>query len=330
MPNKPIGILGGSGFVGRHLTRLLVNQGYRVSIISRHTNRLDSLKVLPGVILFKGDPHDTETLSEFTRQSDVIINLVGILNEKKDNGEGFHRAHVELNRKLLHACKTTGVKRLLHMSALNADPEAGSYYLRSKGVAENEAHQATSIATTSFRPSVIFGSDDSFFNRFAGLLKMTPLIFPLACAQSRFAPVYIEDVAHAFLYALENKSSIGMRYDLCGPGIYTLKELVHYTAKCLGLSRLIISLPDSMARLQGHVLARFPGRPFTIDNYRSLQQDSICETNGFKQMGIVPHALESIVPDYLGRSSGHKINLNHHRTKRTYSYSDREDDPDNK
>jgi NADH dehydrogenase len=330
MSNNTIGILGGSGFVGRHLTRLLSAQGYNVHIISRHTNRLDALKVLPEVTLFNGDPHDPDALSTFTQDLDVVINLVGILNEKKDNGEDFHRAHVELNRKILHACQSNGVKRLLHMSALNASPEANSYYLRSKGVAEHEAHQAAAngLQVTSFRPSVIFGWDDSFFNRFAGLLRLTPLMFPLACAQSRFAPVFVDDVAHAFLTALENRETIGKRYDLCGPSVYTLKQLVSYTADCLGLHRTVIGLPDIVARLQAHILGRFPGRPFTMDNYRSLQQDSVCQDNGFKHLDIQPTQLESVVPGYLGNQTGRKERLNKNRMMQTYSVSNPQQDKD--
>ena len=228
---------------------------------------------------------------------DAVINLVGILNEQGHSGEGFRRAHVELPRKVLNACHQNRVKRILHMSALNADANSGpSHYLRSKGEGENHVHAfAGKIAVTSFRPSVIFGREDSFFNRFAQLLKLSPLVFPLACPAARFAPVYVEDVAACFVEALDDKDSYGQRYDLCGPKIYTLKQLVAYTASTLGVKRKIIGLPDVLSRLQANLLEFAPGKPFSIDNYHSLSEDSVC-----KQGKILPTAVESIVPYYLG------------------------------
>ena len=257
---------------------------------------------------------DTRQLEATIRDTDAVINLVGILNEKQHNGEGFHRAHVELPKKILGACLSQGVPRLLHMSALHADVNTGtSLYLRTKGEGENALHTFSTerLVVTSFRPSVIFGPGDSFLNRFAGLLKTLPLAFPLACPNSRFAPVFVGDVADRFVQALDDKSTYGQRYDLCGPEEYTLKELVEYTAHLLELNRRVIGLPDWMSKTQANVLEWFPGKPFSIDNYKSLQIDSICKHNQHE-----PTSLEMVAPTYLGQKNRYYINDDYRKTAR--------------
>ena len=159
---------------------------------------------------------------------------------------------------------------------------------------------AGELAVSVFRPSVIFGHDDSFFNRFAELLAAAPL-FPLACPEARFAPVYIGDVVAAFVDSIDDKRTFGEAYDLCGPREYTLRELVEYTAEVQGLRRRVLGLGDGLSRLQASVLQRVPGKPFSMDNYRSMQVDSVCKCNGLEQLGIVPTSVEAIVPAYLGR-----------------------------
>jgi NADH dehydrogenase len=192
------------------------------------------------------------------------------------------------------------------MSALNADQSQGSSdYLRSKGEGENHAHTLgqSSIHVTSFRPSVIFGRHDSFFNRFAGLLRLAPMVFPLACPEARFAPVYVGDVAQAFARSLNNADCYGKRYDLCGPRTFSLRELVVYTRDQLGLQTRILGLGDGLSRLQARVLGLLPGKPFSYDNYLSLQTDSVCSENALVSLGIAPTDIESIVPSYLAQRS---------------------------
>lgn len=295
-------LIGGSGFVGHHLAAKLSAAGWRLRIPTRHRERHRDLWVLPGVQLIEADIHDAKTLRELCGGCSAVINLVGILNEKGHNGRGFRRAHVELTEKLLAACITQGVPRLLHMSALNADArETKSHYLRTKGEAENLVHAAASqcLQVTSFRPSVIFGPGDSFFNRFGALLKSIPIAFPLACPEALFAPVYVGDVAQAFAQALITPATIGQRYDLCGPKIYTLYELVEYTALTLGLHRHIIGLSPGLSSLQAHLLEYFPGKPFSRDNYWSLQQASACNGPFPAVFGITPASIEATVPAYL-------------------------------
>lgn len=297
-PMKTICILGGTGFIGGHLVYRLANAGYLLRVPTRHRERHRELLVQPQVRLVEADIQDPGQLNRLVEGSDCVINLVGILNET--GGATFARAHVELTGKLLEAMRRAGVARLLHMSALNADPaiEKGDY-LRTKGEAEAMVMSAPGIRATVFRPSVVFGPGDSFFNRFATLLRLTPGVFPLACAGTRFAPVFVGDVVAALQRALEDDATIGHRYDLCGPSVYTLGDLVRYTAGQIGCRRLIVGLPDFASRLQARMLGLVPGKPFSLDNYYSLQHDSVCADPGWPALGIEPRGIEHIVPTYL-------------------------------
>jgi uncharacterized protein YbjT (DUF2867 family) len=290
-------VLGGTGFVGGYLVARLIASGRRVKVITRRRQRHRDLLVLPGVELIEGDVHDPATLRRHFGGCEAVVNLVGILNEKGHDGSGFRRAHVDLTRHVMEACRATGVRRLLHMSALNADSASGaSLYLRTKGEAETLVRTlAGDTRVTVFRPSVIFGPGDSFLNRFAGLLRISPVL-PLACPDARFAPVYVGDVVERFVESLEDRESFGQRHDLCGPGVYTLMELVRYTARTMGVRRAIIGLPGWASKLQATVFEYVPGKPFSLDNYRSLQKDSICPGGG-----TCPTALETVAPGYLGQ-----------------------------
>lgn len=306
MTQQQICIIGGTGFVGHHLIHRLTRAGYRVRVPTRRRERHRDLLVNPRVELIEANVFEPAQLRKLVAGCDAVINLVGILNESGSSGIGFTRAHVELPREIVDAMIATGAKRLLHMSALNAYPrEEHSHYLRTKGEGEDLVHAAAAkgLQVTTFRPSVIFGPGDSFFNRFAGLLKLTPLVFPLACAESRFAPVYVGDVADAMLYALAHSSTVGKHCDLCGPEVYTLAELVDYTARQLGLRRHIWKLSNSLSWLQARALEFVPGKPFSRDNYWSLQKDSVCNKNTLTEFGIRPTAIDAVVPGYLGQRS---------------------------
>ena len=300
---KKICILGGTGFVGQTLANRLSTEGYELKVLSR--NRESSRKnliLLPKLELIETDIHSQANLENHFKDCDAVINLVGILNESGRNGSGFHYAHVELVEKMIKACHKNGVRRVLQMSALNADASNGpSHYLRSKGEAEKILFADADLQVSCFRPSVIFGANDSFFNRFALLLKMTPVVFPLACAQARFAPVYVDNVATAFIKSLHDPHSFGKYYCLCGPNSYSLQELVEYTALCLRIRRRIIPLTDSLSRLQAAVFDFMPGKPFSTDNYQSTKVDSICESNDLQKLGITAQALEAVVPQYLSQ-----------------------------
>lgn len=304
MSVKTIAVLGGTGFVGSWLVDRLTRSGHLVRVPARRPERVRQLQLIPGVTVIPVADFAPATLEMLIAGCDAAINLVGILNERGRDGRGFHQVHVELALRVAAACRGTGVHRLLHMSALGADANEGpSHYLRSKGGGEDRLHQLGDLDVTSFRPSVIFGPGDSFFNRFAALLRITPLIFPLACPDARFAPVYVDDVAHAFVNALDDPRTFDQRYDLCGPERFTLQELVEYTARQIGARCRIVGLGDGVSRLQATLLEFIPGKPMTLDNYRTLQKASVCDGPIAPELGITPTAIETIVPHYLGTMS---------------------------
>ncbi len=296
-------ILGGSGFVGRHLANRLARQGIRSRVPTRRRERSRHMLIIPDLQLVEADIHDQSALTELLEGMDAVINLVGILNESGRDGSGFRRAHVELTKSVIAACRATGVKRYLHMSALGADAEnAPSFYQRTKGEAELLARAAhgEELAVTIFRPSTIFGPEDSFFNRFAGLLRIAPGVFPLPTPHARFAPVYVGDVAEAYTRSLTNRDTFGRTYDLCGPKEYTLQALVEYTASMARLRRIVMPAPDWLSRLQARVLGLWPTKPYSMDNYLSATVDNISKDNGLPKLGIHPTAVEAVVPAYLG------------------------------
>jgi NADH dehydrogenase len=303
MSSLRVALLGGTGFVGSSLCERLVMAGHEVRILARHAERHRNLLVLPTAQMVEADVHNPIVLKREFQDIDVVVNLVGILNESGRDGKGFEHAHAELPAKVVQACRQSGVTRLLHMSALHASPEGPSHYLRSKGRGEQIVQEAESYAlhVTSFRPSVIFGPRDSFTNRFAGLLRQVPFVFPLACASARLQPVYVEDVVQAFVSALDQHATYGKRYNLCGPQVYSLREIVAYLARQLGLKRHILPLNDTLSYLQAAVLQFAPGKPFTPDNYRSLQVASVCEAPFPAIFGITPGRFDEIVPTYISR-----------------------------
>jgi NADH dehydrogenase len=234
----------------------------------------------------------------------TVINLVGILNEQGHDGSGFASVHVDLVEKLAHACEDVGVERLIHVSALKANAERGpSHYLRTKGRAEELIRRlcGDDIKFTIFRPSVIFGPDDSFINRFAALLRRLPLL-PVPQLGARFAPVYVEDVAAAIVKALEDSSTHNQTYELCGPDIYTLGEVLQFILRQLEIRRWVLPMPLLLARVQAWIADYLiPGKPFSLDNLRSLSVASVCSENGFAALGIEPTPMHAIVPSYLGQ-----------------------------
>lgn len=304
MKIESIAVLGGSGFVGGHLVRHLQNRGYHCRIVTRHAHRLHELRTVADVV--EADPYDRTRLGEVLRGCDAAINLVGILNAGGRH-DSFRRVHVELVESLVDACNTAKITRLLHMSALGADQGSGtSQYLRSKGEGENRAHTLgkASIAVSSFRPSVIFGEGDGLLSRFAALLQI-PGPLPLACPDAQLSPVYIGDVVAAFTRALEDDSTFGRHYELCGPRSYSLAELVRFIAAARGRRKLVVGLPDWASRLQASVLQYVPGRPFTPDNYQSLRTPSVCRQDGLAALGITPTSLENAGTRILQGESRH-------------------------
>lgn len=298
MSSRRITLLGGSGFVGSQLSFRLAEQYDEVVVLTRRAQRVRTLRTIHNVTVLEVNVHDQSALNEAVAGSTAVINLVGILNEGSNRSESsFASAHTTLTEKVLTACAAGGVKRYLHMSALHADAEKGSSeYLRTKGRAEELVRNCTGgIQWTIFQPSIIFGEHDAFFNRFAGLLRALP-VFPLAVPDARMAPVFVGDVCRVMIDSINKPGTFSTAIELCGPKDYSLRELVEYTAQTAGLSRTIIGLPDWAAKLQARVMEFVPGKPFTRDNYLSLQTDSVCSEGCARQ----PTSLDAVVPRYIG------------------------------
>jgi len=287
-------IFGGSGFVGRHICHRLAAQGYRARVPTRSRERAKPLLLLPTVDLIEADVHDSRDIVRAVRGAEVVINLVGVLHEGRGR-QSFAQAHVELARKITAACREEGVRRYLHMSALNADLAGPSAYLRSKGEAEALVRESD-LEVTVFRPSVIFGPEDSFLNLFARLAGLLPVVV-LGSPGARFQPVFVEDVAAAFVISLEDVKSFGKTYDLCGPTVYTLRELVEYAGRTVGHARPVIGLNDTLSYWQAFAMEWLPVKLLTRDNYYSMKVDSICRCEF--PFGIRPRPLEAVAPGWL-------------------------------
>jgi len=294
-------VLGGSGFVGRHVVNALAAAGHFAVVLTRRRSRAGHLLPLPTVQVVEADPYDAPTLVRYARGMTAAINLVGVLHEHAHTT--FERAHVELPRALAAACRTAGVGRLVHMSALGAAADAPSRYLRSKADGE-AAVVASGVAATIFRPSVIFGREDTFLNLFAKLARWFPVL-PLAGANARFQPIYVGDVAACFERALDDNETIGERYSLCGPKVYTLAELVRYVAETIGHPRPVVPLGPGLSTLQARVMELLPGSLLTRDNLASMQVDNVCDGAFPARLGVVPTALEAIAPEYLAPRAQH-------------------------
>ncbi|MEO7760890.1 MAG: complex I NDUFA9 subunit family protein [Casimicrobiaceae bacterium] len=299
MKHKRIVVLGGAGFVGRHLVNLLAEREREVVVVTRARERAKSLFMLPRVEIRELDPRDSTALAIAARGADALINLVGILNPA--NEASFTGVHVGVLDSAIRACRSNGISRLLQLSSLNADAKGPSAYLRSKGEAEAKV-VASGLAWTIFQPSVLFGPEDRFLNTAATVLKLMPVIF-LPGAAARFQPLYVHDVVAAIAGALDDDGAIGERYPLCGPNVYTLRELWRYVATVIGVRRAIIGVPNSVGQAQAWVLEHLPGRMLTRDNLASMRVDSVCSCPWPARFGGPPRAMESVVPAYLSGAS---------------------------
>jgi uncharacterized protein YbjT (DUF2867 family) len=302
--SKSLGIcvLGGTGFVGTELVTRLATAGHFVRVPTRHLSHGNHLKVLPTLQLMVANVHEPRVLGQLFQGMDVVVNLVGILNES--GARRFRAVHAELASKVVEAMRTSRVTRLLHMSSLGAGAQAPSQYLRSKAEAEAFVRgSAATLAPTVFRPSVIFGPRDTLTNRFARLLRVSRGVLPLARPGARFAPVYVQDVVECFVRALHDARAIGGTYELCGPEVMTLADVVRRTAAAAHLPCHLIPLPDVLAQVQAAVMNFLPGKPFSIDNYRSLTIDSVCTENGCAALGVSPARMDAVIAGYLADHS---------------------------
>ncbi|MFA9461433.1 complex I NDUFA9 subunit family protein [Thiohalorhabdus sp. Cl-TMA] len=322
-------VLGGSGFVGRHVVHRLHKHGYKARVVTRDIARNRDMRVMPGVEVVEGNPLRRADLDRHLEGADAVINLVGTLTEKRPGRQDyplerrgdFHAVHVELPRLVVKAAKQAGIRRVLHMSANGADPLAPSQYQRSKGLGAQILREASEVGedggeawlngpkmtrgegldVTIFEPSIIFGEGDGFFTRFAKLVRRIPVVFPLPRGETRFAPVWVEDVAEVFAKALGDPRTYGQTYALCGPHEYTFADLVRFIARLEGVQRQVWPVPEWLSWVQAAFLERVPGKPLTRDQLLSLSEDNTCSEPFPEIFGVEPRTLEAVVPTYIGR-----------------------------
>jgi NADH dehydrogenase len=301
MAKETILILGGTGFIGRHIVNRLTAEGYRVRVPTRRLARARPLLPLPTVEIVECDINDRATLERLLVGAQAVINLVGVLHSRSGDpwGPQFEAAHVALPRNLIAACRVKGVERLLHMSALGtgSPPPLPSMYLRSKAEGERLVRES-GLAWTVFRPSVVFGADDRFLNLFATLQGLAPVV-PLAGADTRFQPIWVGDVAQAFVNAITQPQTIGKVYELGGPQVLRLRDLVRLAGRLRrGRARPVIGLPDWLGRLQAHLMAALPGPTLmSPDNLDSMQIDSVTSGPIAPELGITPTGIEAGMRD---------------------------------
>lgn len=295
---KKILILGGTGFVGRHLCEKLAEGDYRTTVLTRRRSNARHLQMLPMVDVLEGSAHDVATLTPLLAGHDAVVNLVAILHGTE---AAFDKAHAQLPAALVKACNAAGQRRIVHVSSLGADLHAPSMYQRSKATGEAVLLDS-GLDISVLRPSVIFGAEDKFLNTFASLQKLFPFI-PLAGSTARFQPVWVEDVANAIVKCIEKKSTIGQTYEACGPEVFTLKQLVRLAGQYSGHDKPVIGLPDALARIQARLMELAPGEPImSRDNLDAMKVDNISggKLPGLQALGISPSAISAVVPFYLG------------------------------
>ena len=298
-------LIGGTGFLGRHVAARLAAHGHALVVPTRQYGRGRNLQLLPTLTLLEADVHDDAVLDRLLHECDAVINLAGILHGGRGQpyGAGFARVHVQLPQRIAQACRRCGVRRLLHISALGADSSGPSMYLRSKGDGEAVLHDAYANwpegACTIFRPSVVFGPDDHLTTLFARLARWLPVI-PMAGADARMQPIHVGDVAIAIESALGNSHTAGRIYELGGPQVHTLGEIARLCALWSGHPRSVWSVPMGIGRLQALLFECLPGDPLiSRDNLASLTVDNVCTGPMAPELGVVPISMEAVVPGYL-------------------------------
>ena len=299
---KKILILGGTGFVGRHLCEKLAVGDYRTTVLTRRRANAKHLQMLPMVDVIEGSAYDAAGLTPLLAEHDAVVNLVAILHGSE---AAFDKTHVQLPQTLVQACLAAGQRRIVHVSSLGADANAPSMYQRSKARGE-AVLQSADIDLTLIRPSVIFGAEDKFLNTFASLQAVFPVV-PLASASARFQPVWVEDVASAIVASLQSSESIGQAYEAFGPDVFTLKELVQLAGRWSGVNygqgRPVFGLPDALGRLQARLMELAPGEPLmSRDNLDAMKTDNVAsgKAHDLGDLGITASSLGAIAPTYLG------------------------------
>ncbi len=303
MTLKKVTIFGGSGFLGRHLVTRLAKSGWSILLAERHPSRAHFLQPLGDVgqiAAVAADVQDEARVAEVVAGADAVVNLTGILYES--GRQRFDAVHHIGAGNIAKAAAAAGARHLVHISAIGADPDAQANYARSKGQGEQAVRQAFPDATI-FRPSIVIGPEDGFFNRFAAMARLSPALPLVGGGKTRFQPVYVADVAKAIQMGLESDDLRGETYELGGPGVYSFKALLEMMLKEIGKRRILAPLPFAVANLQAAFLERLPVPPLTRDQVRMLHSDNVVSegAKGFADLGITPSAVEAVIPTYLDR-----------------------------
>ncbi len=297
MQLKKICVLGGSGFVGSSIVAKLDQAGYAVTVLTRRRDSAKHLFLLPNVKVVECNVMDDQSLATAIKGADAVINLIGILHQNRLNS--FDAIHHQLPARLARLCDAARIKRLLHMSSLQADKNAPSEYLRTKAAGESALQAyAQKLNITIFRPSVIFGRGDKFINLFATLIKLLPVVL-LAKPNAKFQPVWVEDVASCFASSVDNIDTYGQVYELAGPKVYSFRTLVQQVMSALGVKRPIIGLCNKLSYLQAFMMELLPVKLMSRDNVRSMEVDSVSQQSFPAVFGLQPASLEAVIPEYL-------------------------------
>jgi uncharacterized protein YbjT (DUF2867 family) len=296
-------VFGGSGFLGRHTVRALAKAGYRIRVATRHPNLAQHLPPMGHVgqiQLFKCNALDDEQVAAAVHGAEAVVNLIGILSP--GGGQGFDEIHAEAAERIARAARVGGAQTLVHVSALGASEDSPSHYARSKAEGEKRVRAAFPDAVV-LRPSIVFGSEDSFFNKFAALARMLPALPLIGGGRTKFQPVFVGDVSAAIRKCIEDVSTRGKTYELAGPTTYTFKELLQFVLTTTGRRRLLLSIPFPIATLQGAVLGMLPNPLLTMDQVSLLKTDNIASPGALTlpDLGIQPDSIEAVVPSYLWR-----------------------------
>jgi uncharacterized protein YbjT (DUF2867 family) len=301
-------VLGGSGFIGTHVVSQLTARGLRVVVPTRHRERARHLIVLPTIDVIETRLSSAGALDDLISGCDAVINLVGVLQSQPGGlddpfGAEFRRAHVDLPEAIVRACQRVAVRRFIHVSALGVSDDPAvrgpSRYLRSKAAGEAHIRQSADLDWTILRPSVVFGADDAFLNLFASMQRRLPLV-PLARPQAKFQPIWVEDLARAIVNLIDNPITFGKTYDLVGPEVFTLRQLVGMAGTWSGHPRPIIGLPSGIDRLVAGIMEMAPAPPMTIDNLDSMSIDNVSNHPLSPELGISPSSLQTIGPAMFG------------------------------
>ena len=330
MSQKIVTVFGGSGFIGRHLVRRLAQEGCQVRVAVRDLESANYLRLMGRVgqvVPVPADIGDPAGVAHAVEGANQVVNLVGILFER--GKQGFHRLHTEAAASIASASKAAGVSRLVHVSAIGADPDSASVYAKTKGEGEMEVRRAFADATI-LRPSIVFGPEDGFFNLFAGISSLSPAIPVFGCPAlpkisffsnqglvhldfygaggTKFQPVYVGDVADAILTVLGSSAKVGAIYELGGPTVYSSKELMELLLKTIERRRILVPVPFWVLATMGFFVERLPKPFITRDQVKQLRRDNVVgkRVKNFKNLGISPTAAEAVLPSYLARFRVHR------------------------